>query len=183
MTEEWRDIPGYGGRYQASSLGRIRSIDWLQVMVNGGKRLKRGRIFQPSTASNYQTVNLYLDGVKRSPTVHSLIALSFLGERPEGMVVCHNDGDRDNNSVKNLRYDSMSNNVLDTVAHGRHPEASKIYCPEGHPLSGDNLILRSARKNRRSRACRICTNANARIFRARVRDSKLNPQERLALGR
>lgn len=27
MTEEWRDIPGYRGYYQVSSLGRVRSVD------------------------------------------------------------------------------------------------------------------------------------------------------------
>lgn len=26
MQEQWKDIPGYEGRYQASTLGRIRSV-------------------------------------------------------------------------------------------------------------------------------------------------------------
>lgn len=29
MNEEWRDIAGYGGRYQVSSLGRVRITDYV----------------------------------------------------------------------------------------------------------------------------------------------------------
>jgi hypothetical protein len=32
--EEWRDIPGLEGKYQASSLGWIRSLDWAEKRVN-----------------------------------------------------------------------------------------------------------------------------------------------------
>ncbi len=27
MEEHWKDIPGYEGKYQASTMGRIRSMD------------------------------------------------------------------------------------------------------------------------------------------------------------
>lgn len=29
-SEEWRDIPGYEGLYQVSSLGRVRSLPWAR---------------------------------------------------------------------------------------------------------------------------------------------------------
>ena len=28
VKEEWRDIPGYDGRYQASNFGNIRSLNY-----------------------------------------------------------------------------------------------------------------------------------------------------------
>ena len=37
LDEEWRDIPGYEGCYQASSLGRLRSLN--RVVVGKKKRL------------------------------------------------------------------------------------------------------------------------------------------------
>lgn len=43
-------------------------------------------------------------------TVHRLVALAFLGERPEGMVIDHIDRDKTNNHISNLRYCSLSEN-------------------------------------------------------------------------
>lgn len=47
--EEWRDIPGYEGRYQASNMGRIRSVDEFVRCGKGGKgsRLKKEGSFDP----------------------------------------------------------------------------------------------------------------------------------------
>lgn len=37
IAEEWRSIPGYQGRYEASSHGRVRSLDRLKS--NGSSKL------------------------------------------------------------------------------------------------------------------------------------------------
>ena len=39
---------------------------------------------------------------------------------PEGMEVCHQDGDRKNNRPENLRYGTRSDNVIDAIRHGTH---------------------------------------------------------------
>ena len=41
--------------------------------------------------------------------------------------------------------------------------AAKAYCPQGHPYSGDNLIIRSGR-----RICRQCAQAKSRAYRVRA---------------
>ncbi len=28
--EEWKDVPGYDGKYQVSSLGNVRSTNWRE---------------------------------------------------------------------------------------------------------------------------------------------------------
>lgn len=43
-------------------------------------------------------------------TVHRLVALAFLGERPEGMVIDHIDRNKSNNHFTNLRYATLSEN-------------------------------------------------------------------------
>lgn len=50
--------------------------------------------------------------------VHRLILEAFKGKCPEGMWGCHNDGNTENNSIDNLRWDYPLNNLLDKVAHG-----------------------------------------------------------------
>ena len=49
---------------------------------------------------------------------HRLVALAWIGPQPEGMEVCHNDGDSSNSHVDNLRWDTHRENMLDGVRHG-----------------------------------------------------------------
>jgi len=75
MEEVWKDIPGYEGRYQASTEGRIRSLD--QEVKRGKGTLKiRGRVLKKTLdAAGYPTVSL---GYKKPKIrTHILIALTF----------------------------------------------------------------------------------------------------------
>ena len=59
--------------------------------------------------------------------MHTLIALAFLGPRPNGLWVCHNDGVPTNNRAENLRYDTPTSNTADSIKHGRTPFGTKAY--------------------------------------------------------
>lgn len=111
MTE-WREVPGFP-HYEASSDGGIR---------------RQGRPLRPWMAINgYPTVGLRRDGERKTKTVtvHSIIAITFLGERPHNHDVCHGDGDKTNNALSNLRYDTRSANIKDAVRHGSFPTGSR----------------------------------------------------------
>ena len=114
VEEVWRDIPGYEGRYQASSFGRIRTVaHYVRCGKDGnGQRLVAPRVLRPGKYSTGH-LSVTLGSERKSRSVHSLVALTFLGPRPEGMEVCHNDNNPRNNRVDNLRYDTRQKNVLD----------------------------------------------------------------------
>ena len=119
--EEWRDIPGYEGRYEVSSLGNIRSLDGVVECVTQKtgtvwhKRVK-GRIKKPTIAKNgYYVVTL---GHGNLRYVHELVALAFFGERPARAYICHGDGNPKNNTVDNLRYDTPAENNRDKLRYG-----------------------------------------------------------------
>jgi hypothetical protein len=114
-SEEWRDIPGYEGFYQASSMGRIRRAN----------RIIRGSIDQ----NGYTRIKLSMGGKKKRVFAHRLVLMAFVGPCPDGCEACHNDGDRSNNRLENLRYDTRSNNNLDKNIHGTS------YCGVRHHLS------------------------------------------------
>ncbi len=44
--------------------------------------------------------------------VHQLVAETYLGERPDGLVIDHIDRDRHNNSADNLRYVTQQENII-----------------------------------------------------------------------
>lgn len=109
--EEWREVPGYDGLYLASSLGRV----WSRSDRHG-----RGRMFsQTGEKSRYRRVTLRKrNGSSKSYMTHHLIAETFLGERPRGMLVCHKDDDPKNNAVSNLYYGTHSDNITDAYRLG-----------------------------------------------------------------
>lgn len=117
--EVWKDIPGYEGKYQASSFGRIRSLDRRVGVGNGATRLMRGRVLKASGSKRMPHLTVVLGHGAPGSLVHQLVALTFLGPRPAGCDVRHLDGDPHNNSVENLAYGSRTDNILDVYRIGR----------------------------------------------------------------
>jgi hypothetical protein len=73
------------------------------------------------TSLGYYCVVLHRDGRRFWRLVHQLVLEAFVGPRPPGFVACHKDGDRGNNSVGNLRWDTQKSNLGDRVASGTDP--------------------------------------------------------------
>lgn len=127
MAEIWKDIPGYEGRYQASTEGRIRSCTWIQECVpRDGKReytrVHKGRVLKTCIGSNgYRYVGLRASAdssnSKYEPVFH-LVARTFLGPRPAGAEICHANGEKDDCRLENIRYDTRTENRIDVYRLG-----------------------------------------------------------------
>ncbi len=98
-------------------------------------------------------------------TIHTLVAAAFIGPRPDGMDTCHNNGDKTDNRLDNLRYDTKSANAFDTLKHGTNRAANKTHCPLGHEYTTENtyiIVRRSGpKKGRTCRTCRRCAVSRA----------------------
>ena len=118
MKEIWKDIPDYEGVYQVSNLGRIRSLD--RYIKRGKSRFfKEGQIQKLQNNGNgYLYKQLKHKGKHRNFYIHRLVSMVFIGERPDGMMICHKDGDTTNNNLDNLRYDTPLENNIDQFRHG-----------------------------------------------------------------
>lgn len=147
--EHWLPIPETEGHYEASNLGRVRSLSRVVTSPRGTRSIK-GRILHPSrTRQGY--VSLPICGKRRF--VHALVLAAFVGPRPPGMVTRHLNGNKVDNRPENLAYGTHSENQLDNVRLGTDAQARKTHCPQGHPYSGDNLLIHA---NGRWRLCRTC---------------------------
>ena len=122
IPEIWKDIPGYEGKYQASTYGRIRSLTrQITQLSRYGTPFTRtiiGRILR--AAGSKRDPHLYVvlgHGANGSP-VHQLVAHTFLGSQPPKSDVRHLDGNPLNNHVENLAYGSRTENILDVLRNG-----------------------------------------------------------------
>src|SRR5699024_9932086 len=105
MNEVWKDIPNYEGYYQVSSLGRVKSLDRIITYSNGKEVYTKGKIIKQSKDShNRLRLILNKNGKKKNYFVHSLVVLSFIGEKPDNYIVAHCNGDNNDNRLSNLRY-------------------------------------------------------------------------------
>ena len=122
-TEEiWKPVVGWEGRYEVSSIGRVRSLpgEWHQIDKYGQPYIyqKKGQMLRPGRASDgYYTVSL---GHHNSHAVHRLVAAAFIGPRPKGFDVRHKDGGLVDNKVENLEYGTRAVNIKDAMKHGTH---------------------------------------------------------------
>lgn len=108
--ETWKDIPGYEGYYQASSEGRIKSIDRVVDHELNGPTKYRGQLLSTKISNTgYLMVGLTVKGKSKNLTVHRLVAYAFLGADPK-MTVNHKNGIRTDNRINNLEYLTIGEN-------------------------------------------------------------------------
>ena len=96
MSEIWKDIAGYEGRYQVSNFGRVKSLPGK----SSTNAYKGGVLVLMKDACGYLTVNLS----RKMYSVHRLVAMAFI-DNPNGYpCVNHKDENKANNSVENLEW-------------------------------------------------------------------------------
>ena len=110
MEEEWADIPGYEGRYQASSRGNIRSVIFDKPKPRKTHKGRRGYIYI-SLADK--------DGKRRTRLVHRCVLAAFSRRSLDTKEICnHIDLDKSNNNIENLEWTSFSRNQKHTWERG-----------------------------------------------------------------
>ena len=114
--QELRAIPEFDGLYSITRDGHV----WSHIT---NKFLKPFLI--PRGGKGYFGIKLRKDMKYYNRPIHRLVAETWIGPRPDGMQICHCDGDSFNNDVGNLRYDTPSENYRDREIHDMDPRGEK----------------------------------------------------------
>ena len=136
-SEVWKDVVGYEGKYMVSSIGRVYSLTRRRFNTKEGK-IYKGRLLKLKTdKAGYKTVALLNGyGKIKLTKVHRIVAMAFIPNPMNKETVDHIDGERQNNSVKNLRWATMKENINNpnTVCKknglakgGKNAMAKKVY--------------------------------------------------------
>lgn len=119
--EEWR-VCIQDERYAVSNAGRVCR------KATGGNAIPGRLVHGIIDAHGYRYVTFWQPPKKMHIKVHHLVAIAFLGGPPtKKHCIAHNDGDRANPSLDNIRWATMSENTQDMHKHGtgflgeRHP--------------------------------------------------------------
>lgn len=125
MQEIWKDIKGFEGYYQVSNLGKVRSLDRVEYYQRKDsdkitRRSRKGKMLITKTDRyGYEVAHLRKDGeVNIYPTVHRLVAESFIDNLHNKPTVNHKDCDKKNNVVSNLEWNTISENTKHASDNG-----------------------------------------------------------------
>jgi len=111
--EEWAAIEGFEGLYEISDLGRVRSIDRIQINSKGIQRRDKGRILTLVDRGNdYLFVSLSKNNKKHNFSVHTGVAQAFIPNPENRPQVNHKDGDKRNNVKTNLEWATAQENSI-----------------------------------------------------------------------
>ena len=123
-NEIWKDIPYYEGIYQASDLGRVRTVDGkITHSTRHGIRKWKGRVLKNKTkVVNKKTgyrVTLWKDKKSKDWLVARLVCMAFYGipknfgltTTGQRITVNHKDGNRSNNKLDNLEWCTLKENI------------------------------------------------------------------------
>ena len=66
----------------------------------------------------YLRVNLYKSGKIKVCLVHRLVLEAFVGPCPKGMQGRHLNGNKEDNTLKNLKWGTSKENRADSIKHG-----------------------------------------------------------------
>lgn len=113
LPDNAKEIPGFRG-YYATSDGKV----WSGPKTGIGRNHPGGFLSLGKASSGYLVVVLSKERKRYTKSVHRLILETFSGRPSKNLDCCHNNGDRLDNRIENLRWDTRKNNEADKVKHG-----------------------------------------------------------------
>lgn len=136
MTEIWKDIKGWEGKYQVSNFGRVKSFygkrETILTPVHNMQSLRVG-------LSNYRTK------VLKTVKVHRLVAMAFLPNPENKPVINHIDNNYTNNHVGNLEWCTQTENIAHCVKQNRQGNGEKAR--HSKLTENDVKVIRTRVKN------------------------------------
>ena len=132
METDYKILDGYP-HYKIYPDGKVYSIK-LKKFIDGHKN-KRG----------YYAFTLYdIEGKRKHKGLHQLLAMAFIPNPHNHEVVRHLDDNKDNNSLDNLKWGTIKENIQDAIRNNVFimPNNSKkwlVKTPSGDTIEVENL--------------------------------------------
>lgn len=149
--EEWRDIPGYEGLYQASTHGRIRTHEnkitsnALYKERHWKQRILKQKIHPNAKGRIDPRVCLWKNNKEKTWLVSRLIALTWVNGYASGLTVNHIDGNPLNNRFENLEWVTLGENVMHAFRTGLMHTCHKVVLQNSEKTTVYNSMSEASR--------------------------------------
>jgi len=115
MKEIWKDIESYEGRYQISTFGRIKSLNY--------NKTGKSKVLKPHNSTEYSQISL--GRKQRCKYIHRLVLETFRGK---SKLFCnHINGNKRDNKLENLEYCTHKENMAHAVKMDLCPKGENHY--------------------------------------------------------
>lgn len=130
--ERWKDIEGYEGYYQISSLGRVKSLSRSVPHYKKGVQPIHEKILKKRIGKRGYYVSLLSSKKNKLAKIHRLIAAAFMPNPENKPFINHKNGIKTDNRIENLEWCTGSENVQHAFNIGlkkgmkgsKHPKAN-----------------------------------------------------------
>lgn len=122
-NEVWKPIVGYGkfdGRYEVSSMGRLRSVTRYARIRSNALRQVPGQIIRGFIDKNgYHNCSIKAENCEKHVKVHREVGRAFFPrEGMENLQINHLNGNKIDNRVENLEWATCRENVQHALEVG-----------------------------------------------------------------
>jgi hypothetical protein len=91
--------------------GQIETLNHTNIRKNGRIDNRKGKILKPKIDKyGYQVITLSKNGIRKSYTIHQLVAKAFIPNPKNKKTINHKDGNKLNNKVDNLEWATEKEN-------------------------------------------------------------------------
>ena len=98
-------------KIKVSDDGKIYTLDHSYLRKNGRLDNRKGKQLRPSIDKyGYERVVLTKDGIRKTYSVHKLVALAFIPNPENNTTINHIAGNKRNNNVSNLEWATEKEN-------------------------------------------------------------------------
>lgn len=120
ITERWKSVVGCENLYQVSNLGRIRSLDKVEIIkrIRNNKKQEYKQKFKgillksKLTQDGYYEICLFKNQKRKFIRTHRVVAFAFIKNEKNKPMINHKDCNKLNNNVNNLEWVTVKENSI-----------------------------------------------------------------------
>lgn len=119
---ETKEIPGTNGAHRIGKDGSV----WT-CLVPGHRTKAHWRQLRPRPVrGGYLAIRIRIDGAVRSLSVHRLVLEAFEGNCPDGMECLHENDNRQDNRIGNLKWGTRQENLCQRCTTGNQQRGERV---------------------------------------------------------